>query len=330
MCRRIPALSQDGLRKMAAKPHWTKQFIVPGAMKFKRAKAETQAKSAIKAILKLDPKAIPSLRSKENYQQGLKNVCQWLKDSGFRQSLRDLTKEQAMEYLKHKSASVEQSTLDMDRQAIQKMFQVLTHKLEPEEKLPVIKSQLKSVKEARAYFKPQMEAIAERQSPHYALATKISYASGLRAHEFFTLRKLEERAPDARPESSHKFKGREPGVLYTVKGKGGLVRTVSIPKELSKELEKYRLETPYHFKDRTIRYTSYYNLEIGQKWSQNVTAVSREVCGFSNGAHGFRHSYAQDRMQELMKCGVRYHEALETVSQEMGHFRPDITLEYLR
>lgn len=309
---------------------WRTPLIVPGAKKYKKAKAETQAKSAINAIVKADPKAIPSLKSRDNYQQGLKNVCQWLKDSKFKQSLRDLTPAQAIEYLKQRSASVGQKTLDMDRQAMQKMFQVLTKKLEPNQTLPVIKTQLSETKEARAYFKTQMEAIAQRQCPHYALASRISYASGLRAHEFFTLRRLDERSPDPRPESPYKFQGREPGVLYTVKGKGGLVRTVSIPTELSKELEKYRLEKPYHFTDRNIRYTSYYNLEIGKKWSQNVSYFSKEVCGFSNGAHGFRHSYAQDRMKELMATRVPYHVALETVSQEMGHFRPEITLEYLR
>lgn len=51
--------------------------------------------------------------------------------------------------------------------------------------------------------------------------------------------------------------------------------------------------------------------------------------GWSRGAHGVRHSYAQERMAELQR-GLRYDDALEVVSQELGHFRPGITREYLR
>ncbi|MDF5425801.1 site-specific integrase, partial [Vibrio parahaemolyticus] len=50
---------------------------------------------------------------------------------------------------------------------------------------------------------------------------------------------------------------------------------------------------------------------------------------WSTGAHGLRHSYAQERMSELQK-NMTYEKALEVVSQEMGHFRPDITEVYLR
>ncbi len=38
-------------------------------------------------------------------------------------------------------------------------------------------------------------------------------------------------------------------------------------------------------------------------------------------AHGLRHSYAQERMQELLGRGVSYNQARELVSQELGHFR---------
>ena len=48
------------------------------------------------------------------------------------------------------------------------------------------------------------------------------------------------------------------------------------------------------------------------------------------GAHGVRHSYAQERMSELQKSGMTRDSALEIVSQELGHFRPEITEVYLR
>ena len=47
--------------------------------------------------------------------------------------------------------------------------------------------------------------------------------------------------------------------------------------------------------------------------------------------YGVRHGYAQERMRELQVGQLLTRDkALETVSQEMGHFRPEITEAYLR
>ncbi|MGH8490682.1 MAG: hypothetical protein ACREXS_17910 [Gammaproteobacteria bacterium] len=52
--------------------------------------------------------------------------------------------------------------------------------------------------------------------------------------------------------------------------------------------------------------------------------------GWSTGAHGLRHAYAQERMCELQAHGKSYNLARELVSQELGHFRGDIVEVYLR
>lgn len=52
--------------------------------------------------------------------------------------------------------------------------------------------------------------------------------------------------------------------------------------------------------------------------------------GFSNGGHGLRHSYAQERMAELQQRGMRYDQAKATVAQEVGHFDKETTEAYLR
>ena len=49
-----------------------------------------------------------------------------------------------------------------------------------------------------------------------------------------------------------------------------------------------------------------------------------------SGTHGLRHNYAQGRMSDLVDQGKDYHAALQIVSDEMGHHRPDITATYLR
>ena len=56
-----------------------------------------------------------------------------------------------------------------------------------------------------------------------------------------------------------------------------------------------------------------------------------KACGVEyNGTHGFRHNFAQERMVYWTDKGLSYHQALQHVSEEMGHHRPDITEWYLR
>jgi len=177
--------------------------------------------------------------------------------------------------------------------------------------------------------RPQVQLIAQAQTPRHALATEIAYQAGLRAHELLTLRPLTERPPDLRPALSSKWVGRD-SVSYTVAGKGGLIREVRLPANLAQQLEQQRLPESCQITDRGIHYRQHYALAGGQRWSNSFSAASKRILGWSAGAHGLRHSYAQERLHELQRTGLRQEQALETVSQEMGHFRADITLVYLR
>ena len=303
----------------------------------KFAKASSQASSVIRALQNIssmqrmnqEKMALPSLGTARDFQECLKHVGCWMKANHLG-SLRELSKELAISYLEIRSEEIGQKALDQERQAIQKMLQVVTHQLKDTENLPVIKSIFPQLLEARAYSKEQMLAIAAAQTPPFALATELAYASGLRAHELLTLRPIEERSPDNRPASNLKFSGRPAGKLYTVKGKGGLVRVVSIPTNLADQLEKRRLSTPKTVCDRKIYYRKFYDIAGGKSWSNSFSKASSRVLDFSNGAHGLRHSYAQDRMLELQHSGCNRQDALEVVSQELGHFRPEITETYLR
>ncbi|MVB79821.1 site-specific integrase, partial [Vibrio cholerae] len=72
---------------------------------------------------------------------------------------------------------------------------------------------------------------------------------------------------------------------------------------LAEKLEERRLDTPQQLSDRGVNY--------------------------SNGAHGLRHSYAQNRYEQLANHFERI-DVMTIISQELGHFRPDITEVYLR
>ena len=87
---------------------------------------------------------------------------------------------------------------------------------------------------------------------------------------------------------------------------------------------------PVTIRDRGIVYRQHYDLGGGNAWSKSFSEASTRALGRSHGAHGLRHSYAQERMAELQSCGFDYAAAREIVSQELGHFRGDVVEVYLR
>ncbi len=117
---------------------------------------------------------------------------------------------------------------------------------------------------------------------------------------------------------------------YVVTGKGGLRRAVVLEVELAVALEKLRLPIPEIKREREINYLKRYSTIGGQKFSQRFTRLSVQLFGWSTGAHGLRHSFAQDRIQYLQSEGFYFDDALQIVAQELGHFSTKNTLSYLR
>jgi integrase len=289
-----------------------------------QAVAEKQAANVMKQV---QGTILSSVGTVRNFEERLAVVAKYA-NAEFKCGLRDLTVERAHQYLTDRSVEVGQKTLDMERQAIQCMMLHVTGKLSATETLDVIKSERQQILSSRSYTPEQINMIVNAQTERNALATEIAHAAGLRAHELHTLLRIEERTPDPRPALEEKFSGRD-GERYTVEGKGGLVREVLIPKDLAERLEGRRLEQPLQVTDRGVYYTSHYDINGGNRWSSSFTTASNRALNWSTGAHGLRHSYAQERMSEQQKS-MPYEKALEVVSQEMGHFRPDITEVYLR
>lgn len=276
----------------------------------------------------LQNRVLKSVGTVRNYEQALTRAAEYAKSEKIEGGLRAMTKADAISYLEQRATVVGQKSLDMERQAIQKMMQHVTQKIGVNERLSVIKSSTPQALTPRAYTPQQVELVAGSQTPRNALATELAYAAGLRAHELLTLRPASERAADIRPALDSKF--RDSGEKYTVEGKGGLIREVKIPTELALRLEATRLDTPIRVEDRGIFYTQHYDIAGGHAFSRSFSAASGRELGWSAGAHGLRHSYAQERMRELQQSGLERVGALETVSQELGHFRPEITETYLR
>jgi len=292
----------------------------------KFARADKQAASVMKA---LQGDVVRSVGTVRNYEQALTRVAEYAKAERISGGLRGMTPAQAIEYLEQRGQAIGQKTLDMERQALQKMMQHVTGQLDEGKRLFVVHSAQSQVLKSRAYTADQVGRIVQAQSSKNALSTQIAYAGGLRAHELQTLRPVADRGADNRPALASKFQGRD-GVHYTVHGKGGLVREVLIPYPLAEQLEQKKLPFPEKIVDRGIYYHRHYALPGGHAWSKSFSAASTRALGWSSGAHGVRHSYAQERLHEVQALGFSRDIALETVSQEMGHFRPDITETYLR
>lgn len=295
-------------------------------VRFRSAKAQAEHAVSQKIALGLGRHShqgdgrIHSVGTARGYQQALKGFAEYLQA----QHLGDLgtaTVAEAQEYLADRSGMVAQKTLDLDRQAIQMHLGV---------QLEVVMSEKETVLSTRSYTPAQVERIASAQTERNSLATQIAYTAGLRAHELLTIRPARERQASAHREwSAERFAGRS-GERYTVEGKGGLIREVLLPKALSDRLESRRLTEPRQVTDRGVRYSQSYDIGSGKTWSQSFSAASKRELGYSTGAHGLRHSYAQERMHELQCSGMRYDEARSTVAQEVGHFDKKTTEAYLR
>lgn len=263
---------------------------------------------------------IHSVGTARGYEQALKGFAEYLQANRLG-DLHSATEKEAQDYLANRASMVAQKTLDLDRQAIQMHLGVT---------LEVVKSEKETTLSTRSYTPVQVDRIASAQTERNSLATEIASYAGLRAHELLTLRPAGERQASAhRQWSSDRFTGRT-GVLYTVEGKGGLVREIILTEQLASRLEEKRLAEPHQVTDRGVNYTQRYDIGGGQTWSQSFSAASKRELGFSNGAHGLRHSYAQNRMKELQRNGMQYDEARKTVAQEVGHFDKKTTEAYLR
>jgi integrase len=268
---------------------------------------------------------IHSIGTARTYSASLKGVAAFIAErklDSTGKGLASLTLEMANTYLEFRAQEVSQKQLNKDRQAMQILLG---------EKLAVTKSELEQALESRAYTQAQVQLIAGAQTKTHSLPTLIAADAGLRAHELLTLLPSKERgASSHRIWTNERFEGRKNVKRYSVVGKGGLIREVAIVKELADQLELLRLYEPRTVTDRGIHYVQYYNIGGGKRWSGSFSKAAQRELGWSTGAHGVRHTYAQARMRLLQELGYIYEAALAIVSQEMGHFRSTITEVYLR
>ncbi|MGF6539454.1 hypothetical protein [Paraburkholderia youngii] len=275
-----------------------------------------QSKSALGTLV---DHVIVSVGTARDFEQCLRDFLKWRVAGGARIDA-PVTRAELEEYLVQESQRWRQKTVDQHRQALGLVFSVaLTH----------IEAQIPTFTRGRAYTADEMEAISRRQSPRNALATRISFYSGMRASELLELREAHELDPQPdRPWRTDLFKGLPDGVIYRTTGKGGLRRSIWIPIALHLQLQTRRLAEPVTVIDREVKRETVFDIGGGQSLSQSFSSASMSAQGFSLGFHGLRHSYAQGRLETLLAMGLDPLECFEIISQEEGHLRIDVLWAY--
>jgi hypothetical protein len=157
---------------------------------------------------------------------------------------------------------------------------------------------------SRAYDNPR--ALIDNLKEHdHKVAARIQLESGARVWAVSLIKEKQ-------------LQGVENGIgRVFIEAKGGKALTLEMSAGTYNDLAKTIAERgEFHISQRA------YRTDI-----KNAAAVTGQEY---NGSHGFRWNDAQESYAEHIKSGETPDEALQSVSNELGHGRPDITAHYLR
>lgn len=265
---------------------------------------------------------VVSIGTEYAHKSALTSYARWLLATKNKR-LKKSTPADAKEFLGWRAASFRQSTVSLARQAIN----LHLHSASPVDFVP---AKVATQAANRAYSAQQIELLVQEASPALRLSILLCTDAGLRGMELLTIGRPDEQQVSLRVWSSSLFRGRENDIAYVVRGKGKLFRELRLQPSLASQLEATRRSQAVVVSHRKGHLPSWFDLLGGHDFSIAFGNFSRRVLGFSHGAHGLRHAFAQRRRDELLCAGVEYDLALEVLSQELGHFATKNTLAYLR
>lgn len=255
------------------------------------------------------------------------NSCSDEFDGG-RVRIGNITVEQAIAVLERMSVDQEQKSLNVATKVVEMHLRSLHQ--DASIQLSRIASEIPTIVQSRAITDNQTLELMQNASDRLSVSIEVGRSCGLRAEGLLTIRPVKEQPPTERRYPQGTYKAPDGYVTYTVAEKGGLIRPVQMREELAERLEMWRREAPVRVWDRGQRVKSHYNLIGGNSFSSSITRLSKEVLGYSNGAHSLRHAYAQQRIVELQNSGMTLKDSKYQLSRELGHFRASIVNYYLR
>ena len=157
----------------------------------------------------------------------------------------------------------------------------------------------------RAYENPKA-LINSIQNPEYRIIAQTQYEGGFRISELNHL-------------SEKNFK--DNNTFQVISGKGGKDREVSLSKETYQALKSLL--------DKADPSDGKYKFDMNDYRNALKEAAERSGQEYT-GSHGLRWNFTQEKFAELQEQGKTYEQALQIVSNLLGHERPDITEHYLR
>ncbi len=296
------------------------------AEKFIDARANRGKSKASGATLRSD-------RTVLRYQGDLGRAAETIQKLHGIQRLKDITRQQAQAYI---NARLQENIRVRTVQGYAKALELLP--LVGQLNVPSRATDKRDKpKQVRAYTPLQIKAIQQKiYTTNGHLAVQILLESGCRAKDLASLCLAAERpAKNARLNKLHtdRFLGREHWVQVTFIGKGGHEYTSAISPETAAKLEEVRLPIPRDFRERgqaNVVTRQYYDLPAGFKFSRLWSEACMQALYSSRGLHGLRHTFAQQRLREMLQAGMTWDKARECVSQLMGHYRASEINTYCR
>ena len=261
---------------------------------------------------------ITSLGSERTYSDQVSQYLKWRLALGLPQGGPYFVYE-SQEYLDQLSEVRGQKSIDQALQALRITFsQQLEHV-----------ASVVAIRRKDKYLQlEQVQKICEAVPKNHVLSILICLDAGIRASELLTIRRTNEmQATPARPWHEKLFIGRASIQRYVVHGKGGLRREIALSTAIAAQLEQRRLQTPLVRRDREIIRECMYDLAAGQNFSNYFSRAAFTALKQNHGAHCLRHTFTQNRFRVLQQH-VKTAEAMLILSQELGHFRPQITHAY--
>jgi len=161
----------------------------------------------------------------------------------------------------------------------------------------------------RVYQNPEL-IINNLSSIEHKVAAFIQLQGGARSEGVTLIKKEQLKGWEIDPISKE-----EVGIIET-KEKGGKVGDVMVSLEVYGWLEDYF----EHYTFFRIKY---------QEYADDIRQTCLKLDIIPHGSHGFRWTFAQNRVRIYQDHGYSYEQALQGVSWEMKHYRSDITEHYL-
>ena len=260
---------------------------------------------------------IYSYATADQYRDIAKDLMNYVKQEFHIKDIEKLTSEHVNAFLESKIADgIKYSTFQKYAAALEKLEVALNeyaknHNTGKEYHfdLSSVREQAREVLErsqvTRAYENPKA-LINSIQNQDYKIIAQAQYEGGFRISELNHL-------------SEKNFK--EGNIFQVISGKGGKDREVELSKETYEALKSLLGKADPSDGKYKFDMNDYRNAlkEAAQASNQDYT-----------GSHGLRWNFAQEKFSELQQQGKTYEQALQEVSNLLGHERPDITEHYLR